>query len=333
MRDTLEKRSLGRSEIQVSMMALGCWALVGDTTWGPQDERDSIATVHAALDVGMNFFDTAEMYGDGRSEEIIGKALKGRRSEAVVASKVAARHLGYDDLITACNNSLRRLDTDYIDVYYIHWPNADIPIEESLRALDTLQSQGKIRVAACSNFGVQDLNALLSFGRVEANQLAYSMLFRAIEYDIQQACVDHDIGIVCYSPLAQGLLTGKFLSPDDVPEGRARTRLFSSHRPQARHDEGDREPLVFEAIQALAELCRAHGVGMTEAALAWLLSRPGVSSVVTGARHPNQVIHNAKAVDVNLPPRVYDAMTQLTDPLKQQLGPNADMWQVPSRIR
>lgn len=314
---------------------MGCWALAGDATWGPQDEATSIATVHAALDAGINFFDTAESYSSGRSEEILGKALAGRRHEAIIASKMSASHLTPDKLKAACEGSLRRLGTDYLDVYYIHWPNPDVPIAATLGALEELKQEGKIRVAACSNFGKYDLSDLLEAGRVEANQLAYNLLFRAIEYEIQGLCAEHNIGITCYSPLAQGLLTGKFRSMDEVPEGRARTRHFASTRPGTRHGEQGAEAEVTEALARIRHICGQAGVEMSHAALAWLISREAVASVIVGARTPEQALENAKAGSLELPEDVLAQLTAATKELKEKLGPNADMWESEenSRIR
>lgn len=331
----MKTKRLGQSDLEVSVISMGCWALAGDATWGPQDEATSIATVRAALDAGINFFDTAEAYGAGRSEEILGKALAGRRHEAVIASKVSSSNLAPDKLKAACEGSLRRLGTDYLDVYYIHWPNRSVPIEDTLAAMEELKREGKIRVIACSNFGKQDLTALLAAGRVEANQLAYSLLFRAIEYEIQGLCAAHNISITCYSPLAQGLLTGKFRSLDEVPAGRARTRHFAHTRPGTRHGEPGAEAEVAEALARIRKICDEAGVAMSHAALAWLLSREAVASVIVGARTPEQARENAKAGDLELPADVLNELTAATDALKEKLGPNADMWEseANSRIR
>lgn len=331
----MKRRRLGRSNLEVSVIAMGCWVLGGDATWGPQDEATSVATVRAAMDSGINFFDTAEMYSAGRSEEILGKALTGRRHEVIVASKVSGEHLAPSDLKAACEASLRRLNTDYLDVYYIHWPNPDVPIEQTMRAIEELKEEGKIRVAACSNFGPQDLGELLEHGRVEANQLAYNLLFRAVEYGVQEACQANNIGITCYSPLAQGLLTGKFHSLDEVPAGRARTRHFASTRPGTRHGEPGAEEETEAALEALRRVCLESGMDMGQAALAWLISREAVASVVVGARTPEQALENAKAGRLELSTDVLARLTEVTEALKLKLGPNADMWQsqAESRIR
>ena len=323
----MEYRKLGRTDIEVSTVAMGCWGLAGDQTWGAQDESDSIATVHAALGAGVNFFDTAEAYGDGYTEEVLGRALVGRRHEAVIASKVSAEHLSRDELRKACERSLRRLGVDTIDLYQIHWPSRTVPFSESMETLAEQRAEGKIRAIAISNFGLGDLPDLLQVERCESNQLPYSLLARAIEAGIQQMCVQEGIGILCYSPLAQGLLTGKFTSADEVPDGRARTRHFSTDRPQTRHGEAGCERETFEAIAKIRQISARLGEPMARVATAWLLQQPGVTSVIAGARHPDQIVENAGAADLALAPGVVAELSQATETVKQMLGPDPDLWQ------
>lgn len=320
-------RKLGQTDIIVSVIAMGCWPIVGDFTWGPQDEADSIATIHAALDAGINFFDTAEMYGNGYSEELLGRALEGRQHEVVIASKVGSEHLTADQVIRACEGSLRRLRTDYIDLYQIHWPSRTVPLAETMAALERLRQQGKVRAIGVSNFGLGDLGDLLAIGRPETNQLPYSLLWRAIEYGIQQRCIEHGIGILTYSSLAQGLLTGKFTSPEQVPEGRARTRHFSKDRPQTRHGEPGCEAETFAAIERIRWISERIGQPMSQVSLAWLLAQPGVTAVIAGARTPEQARHNAAAANLELTPEVVADLNKATEQLKQRLGPDPDMWQ------
>jgi myo-inositol catabolism protein IolS len=324
---------LGETGITVSAVSVGCWAFAGDSTWGHQSDADSIATVGAALDAGVNLFDTAEGYGYGDSESVLGRALAGRRHEAVIASKVSGSHLAGPALQQACERSLRRLQTDYIDLYQIHWPNRNVPLEETWGALEELREQGKVRAIGVCNFGGGDLSDLLAVGTPVTNQLPYSLLWRAIEYDIRQACSEAGIGILCYSPLVQGLLTGKFSSPDEVPEGRARTRLFSTDRPQARHGEAGAETETFSAIGRIRHTSAEIGQPMANVALAWLLHQPGVTSVIAGARTPQQIEQTAQAADLELSPSVVAQLTAATKELKRTLGPNPDMWQAKSRFR
>jgi myo-inositol catabolism protein IolS len=329
----MQYRKLGKSDISISVVAMGCWVLAGDSTWGPQDADESIATVHAALDAGVNFFDTAEGYGGGDSESILGRALLGRRREAVIATKVSRSHLSGDEVRRACERSLRHLQTDYVDLYQIHWPSRTVPLDETIEALERLREQGKVRALGVCNFGVRDLSDLLELGWFESNQLPYSLLWRAIEYEIQPKCVKAGLGILCYSPLMQGLLTGKYASPDEVPKGRARTRLFSEDRPGARHCEAGCEAEAFAAIGEIGRISGEIGEPMASVAVAWLLRRPGVTSVIAGARRPDQIKQTAQAADLALSPGIIGQLAGATDEVKRILGPNPDMWQSESRFR
>jgi aryl-alcohol dehydrogenase-like predicted oxidoreductase len=251
----------------------------------------------------------------------------------VIASKVSRAHLDPAGLHAACEASLRRLQTDYLDLYQVHWPAKDQPFEPTARALEQLQKEGKIRAFGVSNFGVRDLSDWLATSTSASNQLPYSLLFRAIEFEIQQLCVGQGVGILCYCPLAQGLLTGKFRSVDEVPDGRARTRHFSSSRPQARHGEAGFESETFEAIERIRGICQGLGKSMVEVSLGWLVHQPGVASVLAGARRPDQVRQNSLAGEASLSSNILGQLSEATDTLKQAMGSNADMWQSESRMR
>ena len=326
-------RKLGTTDIEISTIALGCWAIAGGYNWGQQDQKDSIDTIRAALDVGINMFDTAEMYNDGISEEILGKALSGQRDSVLIASKVWPDNLRDAKLIAACERSLKRLGTDYIDLYQLHWPNWDVPLEESYGALDKLKQDGKIRFIGVSNFGVRDLADALGCGEVVTNQMAYSLLFRAIEYEILGKCLDAQVGVLAYSPLAQGLLTGKFREPDELAEDRARIRWFSKKRPETVHDSEGCEKETFEAVEKIRDICAEIGEPMANVALAWVLRQPGVTAVLAGARKPDQIISNARAADLVLSDDVLKRLSDATEEVKRNIGPNADPWRTESRIR
>jgi len=307
---------------------MGCWAIVGDETWGAQDEREAIATIQTAYEMGINFFDTAEGYGHGYSEQLLGKGLKRHRQEVIIASKVSSNHLAPEGVIRACENSLRHLQTDYIDLYQIHWPGTrQVPFAETLGALENLKAAGKIRAIGVSNFGEQDLTDFLNCGRVEANQLPYNLLWRAIEYEIQPLCIENEMSILPYSPLAQGLLTGKFQTADDVPDGRARTRFFSDKRVLTRHGEPGYETAVFTAIQRIRTVCTQLQLPMAQVALAWLLHQPGVTSVLAGARTPAQIKENVPAAQRQLAADVCTTLAEITQPIKVHFGANPDLWE------
>jgi aryl-alcohol dehydrogenase-like predicted oxidoreductase len=329
----MQTYKLGKSDITVSALAMGCWAIAGDLVWGPQDEAESVATVHAALDAGVNFFDTAEGYSNGESEAVLGRALLGRRHEAIIATKVSRGNLSGEEVRQACEGSLRRLQTDYIDLYQIHWPRRTVPLTETLGTLERLREEGKVRAIGVCNFGMEDLADLLAAGWSETNQLPYSLLWRAIEHGIQQKCQEESMGILCYSPLGQGLLTGKYATPDEVPEGRRRMRFFSSERSETRHGDPGCEAETFAAIETIRGICDDIGQPMAKVALAWLFHQPGVTSVLAGARTPEQIHKNVQAVELTLSPDVVEQLTAATEEVKRLIGPNPDPWQSESRFR
>ena len=324
---------LGKTDIEVSVMALGCWPFAGGTVWGEQDDGVSVATAHAALDLGINFFDTAEGYENGYSEEVLGKALVGRRHEAVIATKVSASHLSAEEVEQACERSLKRMQTDYIDLYQIHWPSRKVPLEESIAALERLKQQGKIRAIGVSNFAVDDMAAFLSIGHYETNQLPFGLLWRAIEHEIQPMCVEKGLGIICYSPLAQGLLTGRYASGDEVYGGLARTRWYSGERATTNHGEPGCEAEVFAALNRIRQIAQKVGEPMANVALAWLRRQPGVTSMLVGARTPEEIRQDVGAADLSLSDEVMRALEDATGEVKRKIGPNADMWMAESRMR
>ncbi|MHC4915588.1 MAG: aldo/keto reductase [Planctomycetota bacterium] len=325
---------LGRTDIEVSAVCMGCWVFAGGDYWGEQSEADSAAAVSAALEAGVNFFDTAEGYGAGASEEVLGRALAGRRKEAVIASKVSGRHLSPEGVVEACEASLKRLGTDRIDLYQIHWPSRTVPLAETIGALEKLREQGKVRAVGVSNFGPGDMDELAALGRAESNQLPYSLLWRAIEFAILPKCLEGDVGVLSYSSLMQGLLAGRFAAPEDVPPHRARTRHFdASRRELARHGEPGREAETFEAVGRVREIAAKAGHSMADVSIAWLLAQPGVTSVIAGMRTPEQAERNARAADVSLAPEVVAELSAATEKLKEALGTNADMWQTESRMK
>ena len=323
----MQYHKLGRTDIDVSVVALGCWTLTGGDFWGEQDAADSAEAIQASLEAGVNLFDTAPTYGDGASERLLGKVLGSKRSQVAIASKLFDRQLAEDRVELACEGSLQRLNTDYLDLYQIHWPNPEIPVAETLGAMQRLQEQGKVLAIGVSNFGVGMIDEMVSSGRCESNQLAYNLLLRGIEFQIQQKCLKHDLGILAYSPLAQSLLTGKFHSAAEVPDARARSRHFSRKRPGTRHGEDGCERETFEAIAAIRKIADRLEQPMGRVALAWLLHRAGVTSVVAGARNGHQARQNARAAELALSDSVITELDQATDGVKQQLGPSADAWE------
>jgi aryl-alcohol dehydrogenase-like predicted oxidoreductase len=329
----MQYRQLGRTDMHVSQVCMGCWTIVGDRNWGPTDEADAIATIEAALDVGINFFDTAEGYGAGVSEELLARGLGGRRADVIIADKVSVENLAPADLRAACERSLQRLNTDHIDLYQIHWPSREVPLADSLGEMNKLLDEGKIRAIGVSNFGVNDMSDLLDIQPVQSNQLPYNLLWRAIEFQLRDICVDRDVSILCYSALMQGLLSGKFKSADEVPAGRARTKHFSDSREHTRHGREGHEELTFQTLAKIEKIAADAEIEMPVLALGWLLHQDGVTSVIAGARTPDQIRTNAVAGDIRVPGDVLYALTEATDELKEAMGDDPDMWADESRFR
>jgi len=325
---------LGKSNIKVSEFALGCWPFAGGSVWGNQDKSESISTVHVALDNGINFFDTAEGYDDDfHSEVILGEALKNKRNNSVIATKISPPNLSPDKIEEACDNSLKRLSTDYIDLYQIHWPNHNVKIEDSLNVLNKLIEKGKIRTIGVCNFGVLDLKDILKFGSITTNQIPYNLLWRPIEQEILPECKNNNIGMICYSPLAQGLLTGRYKNPDDVPDGISRSRLFNNKRPLANHDEEGCEDEVFISIDKIKDISSELGEHPAKISLAWLRHQPNITSLLVGARSVDELNLNLSAFEYELDLDIISNLSNSTEKIKNYLGNNPDMWNSNNRMR
>ena len=283
---------IGQTDIEISRITFGCWEM-GGNQWTIVSDEGNIKAVHTALDHGITAFDTAERYGFGHSEEILGKALEGKRHDVFISTKVARENLRAPDVYKAIEGSLSRLKTDYIDLYYIHWPNPEIDIAETMGALNDLKKQGKIRAIGVSNFGIDLLKQTLELGRIEAIQPEYSLLFRDIDPEIRPWCIENGVSIMSYSSIAQGILTGAFHfggtrpAPEDF---RWRRRLFTDGRL-------DKEtPLV----EFMKEMCDKKGCSMSQLAIAWLLQREGLTSAIVGTQSEKHLLDNLGAFDVAL---------------------------------
>ena len=327
----MERMVIPGTDISVSRLSLGTWAFGGDPVWGEQDEQASIDTVSAALDVGVDFIDTAGGYASGRSEETLGRALKGRRKRAVVATKVYGT-LSRGEIIAACEESLRRLGTDYIDVYYIHWPLPHLVLDDALAGLRHLKESGKIRAAGISNFGplwLADLAACRDAGIIALHQLPYSLFWRAIEFAILPKTIAMGQMTVAYSTLSQGLLTGRYASAAEVPPGLHVTRYYSD----GPHGDPGAEAEVFAALPLLLAEAKEAGAPLPDIAIQWVLAQPGVGVALTGARTPQEIIANARALERKVDPAVFARMTRIAEPVRAKLGPNPDMWKNSAETR
>jgi aryl-alcohol dehydrogenase-like predicted oxidoreductase len=291
---------LGTTDLQVSVICFGTWAFGGD--WGRFDEDQAKATIGHALDMGINFFDTAQGYGFGRSEGVLADALWDmvRREDVVVATKGGLRMDG-DTLVRDASAawlrkgvelSLRSLRTDYIDLYQVHWPDPATPAEETGAALTSLVQEGKIRHVGVSNYGAAEMDHLRRFAPLQALQPPYHLFHREIEAQILPYCARYDIGVLAYGPMAHGLLAGKMtrattFAPDD----------WRSHSPDFT---GDRFVHNLAIVDELRHFATRRGISLPELAVAWTLSHPAVDVAVVGAHRPDQLDGSVGAADVKL---------------------------------
>ncbi len=324
----INRRQYGNSGLSLPVLGIGCWAYGGGDYWGPQDQTDVKEVVAQALDLGVNYFDTAEGYNEGRSEEALGQALKGRRHEAIIGTKVPPEFTEATLLREHCEASLKRLQTDTIDIYMIHWPLIDQPADEVFATMAALQAEGKIRDIGVSNFGVNQLTEARSTGaRIAVNQLCYNLMSRAIEFELMATCRHGGVGILAYSPLLQGVLTGKFHSADEMPPSRTRTRHFKPDRPGSRHGEPGVEHAMFAALAEIGEIAAELGAPMAQVALAWTMARDEITCVLPGIRTKRQLEENVAGAQLNLPAEAKARLDAITRPIRDQLGDNPDYYQ------
>lgn len=287
--------------LMVSKITLGTWA-IGGTHWGPHDDAQAAAAIEAAIEAGINVIDTAPAYGSGHAEELIGKVIKGRRDKIIVATKCGLEiDNGFRNNLSPAymehelNQSLARLGTDYIDLYQCHWPDPNTPVEESMKAMLKFREQGKIRNIGLSNFSGAQLLECLGHAKIATLQPHYSLLERGIEDDVQKVCVDRGIAIIPYGSLGGGMLTGKYTEPPKFRKDDARSFFYRFF--QKRYWTG-----VKALLDGMRGIASARNANMSHVAVAWLLARPGVVTVLAGARNPEQVKENTGGLDVVLSP-------------------------------
>ncbi|MGV2826404.1 aldo/keto reductase [Myxosarcina sp. GI1(2024)] len=317
----MKTRSLGQTDIQITPILMGTWQ-AGKRMWTGIEDEESIKAIRAAYEAGITTIDTAEVYGNGHSEQIVAKAVGDVRDKLVYASKVFASHLKYDEVIAACDRSLQNLATDYIDLYQIHWPSGSfdtevIPIEETMNALNKLKEEGKIRAIGVSNFSRAQLEEASQYGRIDSLQPPYSLFWRKVEKDTAPYCIENNISILAYSSLAQGLLTGKFGSDHQFAEGdhRADNILF----------QGQNYQRAQTALQQLRPIAERHNCTLAQLSLAWLIAQPQTNAIA-GARNATQVKDNAKAVEVSLSKAEVEEIDRIGRQVTDYLDDNPVMW-------
>jgi len=312
----MEYRTLGETGLQASVIGLGTWVM-GGWLWGGANENESLATIREALDLGVNLIDTAPIYGHGLAEELVGKALRasGQRDRVILATKVGLewdtgktkvwRNSSRARILKEIRESLHRLETDYVDLYQVHWPDTKIPFHETMETLLELQQQKIIRFIGVSNFSLPQLQECLAVGPVHSYQPPFNLFERKVEQELLPFCLSHHIGTLVYGPLCRGLLSGKYqgherFSHDDI---RASDPKFV----QPRFDE------YVTCVNRLRPLAQTHGKTIGQLAIRWCLDQSGVTVALCGARSPEQIRENVGAADWLLPVHDRDRIREMVD--------------------
>ena len=311
----MQFRQLGTSDIQVPVVSFGAWA-IGGWMWGGTDDNDAIRALQRGIDLGVTCIDTAPAYGFGHSERIVGQAIKGRRDQVTVATKCALRwdcqdgefffesvdtegqtrrlyrNLRPESIRYECEQSMKRLGVDVIDLYQCHWPDTTTPIADTMGALLELKREGKIRAIGVSNFTAAMMRECLKSGAIDSDQPKYNALERTVEREILPFCRENGISLLAYSPIAQGMLTGKITLDREFPAGDLRR-----DRPLYARANRVKVLAMLDKVKPIAE---AHGATLSQVFIAWLVAQPGVTSALVGARNERQVEENAQAGELRL---------------------------------
>ncbi len=311
----MEYRQLGTSDVKISVITLGSWA-IGGWMWGRPDDDSAIAAIAESIDLGVTSIDTAPVYGYGHSETVVGKAVAGRRDKVQILTKYVLRwdcdegdvHFEWTDadgvtkqirvngrkesVIWECEQSLKRLGTDYIDLYQCHWPDPSTPVEETMGAIDKLLADGKIRAAGVSNWSGDEIGAACKIVPLASNQPPYSMINRKAEADVMSYCAQHNIATIVYSPLQRGLLTGKVTMERVFPK--------ADHRAANPFFTPDNRKKVLEFLDEIRPIAEGHNVTLAQLAINWTINRAPVTAALVGARNPQQARENAAAAEFKL---------------------------------
>ena len=311
----MEYRKLGKSELKVSELAFGAWA-IGGWLWGGADSKEAVEAIKTAIDYGMTTIDTAAVYGFGVSEELVGRAVKGKRNQVQILTKFGMvwdekkgklyfsskdndgndidiyAYSSKQRVIDDCEKSLRRLGTDYIDLFQIHWPDQTTSVSETMEALEILVNQGKIRAGGVSNYSVELMSEAEKTTIIASNQVPYSMVNRSIEEKIVPFCVKNNIGILAYSPLQRGLLTGKIKPGHKFNDGDSRPDTLYYKEPNLSN--------ILQLTEKLNLIAKERNVTLSQLVLNWTILQPGITCTLAGARNSAQVIDNVKAADFRL---------------------------------
>ncbi len=291
-------------------LGLGCWVF-GGAQWGGQEDADSNSAMQAAFELGVNHFDTAAGYGNGRSETLVGEFLRDKRDSVYLATKFFPGELTAEFVRKQLETARQRLQTDFIDLFYIHWPITGKDLRPVMAALEQARAQGQIGAIGVSNFSVEQMAQVSEVGTINAHQLCYNLFWRAPEAEVIPYCIEHDIAVVTYSSIAQGILTGKFPREPQFREGdqRAKTVYFD---PEV-------WPHVYAGVERLQALADECGRTLTHLAIRWVLEQPGIVAELVGAREATQMSDNAAALDGAIPAGVFTRMTAISEEVLSHL--------------
>lgn len=328
----MKMKQVNALDYEFSAVGFGCWAAGGTIVWNDADDAETIRTIHRAIDLGINFFDVAPVYGFGHAEAMLGQALRGRRQQVIIASKCGLRwddagnivnDLRPERILREIDDSLRRLNTDYIDIYQMHWPDPDTPIADTMQALLRIQQAGKIRHIGVSNFSISLTNEVRQYGEIVSHQGLYNMLERdpssyhtipldyRTEAEILPDCLQHGIAFFPYSPLFQGLLTDYFKPQHQFDEKDVR-----SANPKLN---GKLFQRYYDIRAELLAFAQKIGKPLSQIAINWLIEQPGVTSVICGAQTVAQVEQNAASADWTLTPDLMDEIETILQPYQELL--------------
>ncbi|MHC4123750.1 MAG: aldo/keto reductase [Planctomycetota bacterium] len=322
----MQTKQLGNTNLELTGIGLGAWAIGGpwEFGWGPQDDNDSVATILKALEEGINWIDTAPIYGCGHSEEVVGKAIKQISSKTIIATKCGllwndkrqkVNCLKNESIRKECHNSLKRLGVDVIDLYQIHWPQPDEDIEQAWEEMVKLKEEGKVRYIGVSNFSIEQIKRAEKIHPAASLQPNYSMLHREVENELLGYCEENNIGVVVFSPMNKGLLTGKFSAEhmEKLAEDDYRRRNTDFLEPTFGAN--------LKFVDQLRPIAQRKGMTLAQLAICWVLRRNEVTSAIVGARRPEQITETTKAVNFQLDEQ---DIGQIDELLKQRLENIAD---------
>lgn len=330
-------RKPGTSDLELPVVTFGAWA-IGGLFWGGSDDEKAVEAIHAAIDHGIDAIDTAPIYGCGHSETVVGRALRGRRDQVKILTKCGLRwdstegeyyftiqapdgnevtcykNIKADSIRHECEQSLKRLDTDVIDLYQVHWPGSSVPAEETMGVLVELREQGKIREIGVSNYNAEQLSEARDYAPVVTNQIQYNLLERGIEDETLPVCRESGVGVIAYSSMAMGLLTGKVTMDRTFPET------------DVRHSKPWFQPAnrkrVLDALDRIKPIAEAHGITLAQLAVAWVIAQPGITTALVGARRADQIAETARAAEVSLSGDELSTMRQVFESLGEPTRPS-----------